>query len=381
MLYLDIISFIIIIYVSFIQYKSGSAAIVFSIFFLCYVVFPLLVPIEIFVVGEVAFLTASLITIAFSSGYLISQFVSVGRPVYHLNRINGLIFKSRSLYLVTFYIFSFYILIIVFFSNFNRDVLSLYFNNRLQISYVLIMAILLWTARRPIDRYKIYFLLALVSFMLFLSGSRIYIVPSILFVLLFKFSFDKDRKNFLLLAYFAFIIFLSVSLFRNFDGELFSLRSAVGLLGEFYFTHLSFLLVLDGQISFPHKFYEGVLAFLFPYLSPNININSDNYVNQLFSFDFGLASSFFNDVALYQQEFIFPYIFLGFFCGLFYKILTVKSSGIMYIFSLVFLSFTPILFRSGLFYNFALFKTLFFYVLIISVISLIFSSISIKVRN
>lgn len=373
MLYLNLISFIFIIYASFVQYRARSAAIVFSIFFLCYVVFPLLIPIEIYFVGEDAFASASFITIAFCAGYLISQCVSLGRPVYRLNQINLLISKTRLIYLGAFYLLSFYIIIVVVLSNFSREISSLYFNNRLQIAYVFSLAILMWTAKKPIDRYKVYFLLTLVSFMLFLSGSRIYIVPSILFIFLFKLSFDQNKRNVLLLSLVAFILLLSVSLFRNFDGELFSLRSVVGLFGEFYFTHLSFLLVLDGQISFPHKFYEGVLSFLFPYLLPDIDTNSDRYINQIVAFDFGLASSFFNDIALYQQNFIFPYFFSGLLIGLFYKIISVKSSGIARIFSLIFLSFTPILFRSGIFYTFALIKTLVIYIIIIGITSWIFS--------
>jgi hypothetical protein len=188
--------------------------------------------------------------------------------------------------------------------------------------------------------------------------------------LLFYLNDIKTNKSFYLPIFLVALIIFT-SLFRKFEGDLFSFRSLVTILGEFYFTNLSFLVILDKKIYFQHDFFDAFLVILFPYFFPNIDINSDKFINQYTDLDFGLASSLLNDIALYTTESFLIYIASGFIIGVIYKTIAEKFYGVSYLFSLVFLSFTPILFRSGYFYLFALIKSIFIYIVIIIFISYI----------
>lgn len=365
-----LISLLIITTISFRQYKNKSSALIFSVLFLFYIVLPLFFPIHFFDIDIEIYESASLLVLFFCFGYFLAQFIPIGVRLDVLKNFDESIFKSRKLFIILFYILTIYISVIIIYSGFNRELSSLFFDNRIQIYYVFLIAIILWTTKNNIQLRFFYVVFAAVGLMMFYSGSRIYIAPAILFIVLFYLNkCKKNRSYFLSIFLIALIIF--ASLFRNFEGDLFSFRSLVTILGEFYFTNLSFLVVLDREIYFQHDFFDAILVILFPSLLPNIDINSDKFINQYTNLDFGLASSLLSDIALYTSDSFLIYIASGFFIGIIYKTLAEKFYGVSYLFSLVFLSFTPILFRSGFFYLFSLIKSISIYILIILFISYI----------
>ncbi len=366
-----LLSFFILFIISLKQYKNKSPALIFSILFLFYIIFPLSIPINFIDIEIKTIESASLLVLFFSLGYYFAQLIPIGIRVDIFKNFDEAIFKSRIFFSLFFYLLTTYILIIILQSGFDRELSSLYFDNRLQIIFVFCIAIILWTTKKNIELRTFYVSLSVVGLMMFYSGSRIYIVPAILFVVLFNLNSLKNKRFYFFPIFLIFLIIFA-SLFRNFEGDLFSIRSLITLLGEFYFTNLSFLIILDKELYFQHNFLEAILALLFPYFLPNIDINSDKFINQYVDLDFGLASSLLNDIALYTTEYYIIYIISGFLIGIIFKILSEKFYGLSYLFSLVFLSFTPILFRSGLFYVFALIKSMVFYIIIIVCILFIF---------
>lgn len=366
------ISLLILFFISAKQYHNKSPALIFSVSFLLYVILPLIAPINFLDLDNKIFEDASLLTFYFSFGYLLAQYISVGLRVDILKNLNIYIISSKKLYMMFFVFIAIYIMTVSIYAEFDRAISSSYLNNRIQIIYVFCIAIILWSTESKLEKRLIYVLIASVGLMMLYSGSRIYVAPGLIFISLYYLTNSNNNKIFIYFSILLMIIILLLtSLFRNLDGDLFSFKSIVSTLGEFYFTNLSFLIVLDRELYFPHNFIEAFGSILFPYFYPNVDVNSDKFVNQYSNFDFGLASSLLNDIALYAGQTFPIYIISGFLIGIIYKTIADKFLGISYLFCLVFLSFTPILFRSSLFYLFSLIKSMVIYITIIIFVSFI----------
>lgn len=346
------------------QLRKFRPDIIFSICLLLYIAIPSTLDIYSSIADEGAIGMASLLSKFFILGYLISQFSITFKKRSKEFDFYAIDVSGKKLILIGYGIIVLYIIGICIYSAFDRNIIHELISTRVQIALIFLFAFSFGDIKSNKDAVYYYLPMLSAAIFLFISGSRIFVIPAVIFMLLLNLRLESKTSIKIVVA--ASVLFgLIVPILRNFSGDLFSERNLVSLTGEWYFTYLSFIYSIQNNLNFDQSFMQMIFIRFLPFIQEVGIQNSDAIINESLRLDFGIGSSYLADIKLFGVDEPFSYLMLGLFVGAIYRFCSFYSRGFMRIAYMIFLSFTPIIFRSGFMYNFALLKSILAYSLII----------------
>ena len=309
---------------------------------------------------------ASLFSQSFILGYLVSQIYFPFKRVWVENNFYVSFRYGILPILMGYWLLSIAIIFVVIYSGFDRLIIHELMSVRIQILLVFLLAFSLSLGGDRHRNFYIYLPIFGALTFLFFAGSRVYLIPAIIFIIIFnlhKFSKLSVRVKFLTAI--LLLVTLAVPILRSLSGDFLSVRNLVALVGEWYFTYMAFIFSIENSLSFDYSLLEIIFYQISPVLSAFDFKGSDAIINESVNLDFGLASHYLADLKLLGVENSFSYFLIGFMVGGAYRLFGYYSKGFIRVLYIIFLSFTPILFRSGFIYYFAVIKSVLAYSFII----------------
>jgi hypothetical protein len=359
-----------------VQFKKSQPNLIFSICLLFYIAAPSMLDVYIEINKEDAVELAALFSQSFLLGYLVSQIFLPFKRLLVEDHLYISFNHGAQLILIGYWLLSISIIFIVIYSGFDRVLIHELMSTRIQILLVFLLAFSLSLGGDGYRNTYIYLpIFGTLAFLLF-SGSRIYLIPAIVFIVIFnlhKFSKLSVKSKFLLII--ILLVILAIPILRNLSADILSERNLVALVGEWYFTYRAFIFSIENSLSFDYSFIELIFYQISPFLSSIEFKSSDVIINESINLDFGLASHYLADLRLLGVENSFSYFLIGFIVGVVNTLFGYYSKGFIRIVYMIFLSFTPILFRSGFIYYFAVLKSVLAYAFIIWLVLVVSSHI------
>ena len=349
-----------------IQFNNSQPNLIFSICLFFYIAVPSMLDIYIGTNKQDAVELASLFSQSFILGYLVSQTYWPFKRVWVENHFYIPYNHGIKPILMGYWLLSIAIIFVVIYSGFDRVFIHELMSVRIQVLLVFLLALSLILGGDRHRNFYIYLPIFGALTFLFFAGSRVYLIPAIVFIVIFnlhKFSKLSVKVKFLIAI--ILLVTLAVPILRSLSGDFLSERNLVALVGEWYFTYMAFIFSIQNSLSFDYSLIEIIFYQTSPFLSAIDFKGSDAIINESVNLDFGLASHYLADLKLLGVENSFSYFLIGFMVGVIYRFFSYYSKGFIRVIYMIFLSFTPILFRSGFIYYFAVLKSVLAYSFII----------------